>query len=126
MTKNRTDLEDEKEINHHGEVRTVKTSEDTDEIAGMINENKTYGLTESSEGDIVTIKAFNKDLVHRDERTQDAALREYYARLEMTNRRKLRILNACITFSRKIKPVIAIVFVLCYWAAGLFNYNRME
>ena len=74
----------------------------------------------------MTVETFNKDLVHKDERIQDAALREYYAQFKMTSQQKLTILNACISFSRKIKPVIAIVFVIWYWAAGLLNYNKME
>ena len=71
-------------------------------------------------------KGFNRDLVSIDERKQDNALREYYGKLTITSAHKRNILNGCIMFSRRIKPVVALIFVTWYWYSGLNNYMKME
>ena len=120
----RTDLQDERQINHHGKVRTVKSSEDpieepdktstpVENISQLLNKFKT------DEG-------YDRDLVHVDERIQDNALKEYYDRIVITSDHKRRILSGCIMFSRQVKPVIAVIFVVSYWSAGLWNYYRLE
>ena len=128
----RTDLQDEKEINHHGETRIVKVKEDDDENTGERNKyvdpvdhlfQVMKNLPEESNG---VEEGFNRDLIHKDERIQDKALKAYYANFEINSEQKRKILNVCINFSRKIKPVIAAIFVISYWAAGLWNYNKME
>ena len=71
-------------------------------------------------------EGYNRDLVHKDERIQDNALKEYYNNIVITSDTKRNILSGCIMFSRQIKPVIAVIFVICYWSAGLWNYSRVE
>ena len=117
-------MQDERQINHHGKVRTVKSSEDpieepdktstpVENISQLMNKFKT------DEG-------YDRDLVHVDERIQDNALKEYYDRIVITSDHKRRILSGCIMFSRQVKPVIAVIFVVSYWSAGLWNYYRLE
>ena len=69
---------------------------------------------------------FDRDLINVDERIQDKALKEYYSKIVMSSEHKQKILSSCIMFSRKVKPVIAALFVVCYWSAGLKNYYRIE
>ena len=120
----RTDLQDERQINHHGKVRTVKSSDDaTDEpdktSTPVENISQVMNSFQPEEG-------YDRDLVHKDERIQDKALKEYYARIVITSDHKRRILAGCIMFSRQVKPVIAVIFVVSYWSAGLWNYYRLE
>ena len=90
-----------------------KTSTPVENISQLMNKFKT------DEG-------YDRDLVHVDERIQDNALKEYYNRIVITSDHKRRILAGCIMFSRQVKPVIAVIFVLSYWSAGLWNYSRLE
>ena len=111
----RTDLQDERQINHHGKIRTVKGDDEvTDEP------DKTSTPVENI-SPILT-----RDLTNIDERVQDKALKEYYSRVVLTSDHKRMILASCIMFSRKVKPFIAATFVVCYWSAGLYNYYRIE
>ena len=71
-------------------------------------------------------EGYNRDLVHIDERVQDHALREYYSKIVITSEHKHKILASCIMFSRQVKPVIAVIFVVSYWTAWLWNYHRVE
>ena len=73
-----------------------------------------------------TGEGFNKDLVSIDERKQDNALKEYYSKIVITSDTKKMVLSSCIMFSRQVKPVIAAIFVISYWSAGLWNYYRIE
>ena len=117
-------MQDERQINHHGKVRTVKSSDDAidepDKTSTPV-ENISHLLKEfqSEEG-------YNRDLVHIDERVQDNALRDYYNNIVITSDHKRKILAGCIRFSRQVKPVIAVIFVVSYWSAGLWNYYRLE
>jgi hypothetical protein len=67
-----------------------------------------------------------EDLVHNDEHIQDSALKEYYANTEVQDGTKLKIMKACIFFSRTIKPFIIIIFVFIYWGSGLYRTNQIE
>ena len=71
-------------------------------------------------------KGFNMDLVSRDERVQDQALKDYYKNILLTSDHKQKILACCVVFSRQVKPVIAVIFVISYWSAGIWNYHRLE
>ena len=120
----RTDLQDERQINHHGKVRTVRSSDDATE-----EPDKTSTPVENISqlmNKFKTDEGYDRDLVHVDERIQDNALRDYYDRIVITSDHKRRILAGCIMFSRQVKPVIAVIFVLSYWSAGLWNYSRLE
>ena len=131
---NRTDLEDERQINHHGKVRTVKSGEEEDEIFYEKTpvERLFHVVSRNSkedtlpEEDIPPVEGFDRDLIHKNERIQDRALKDYYRNAKAQTEQKRNILNACIMFSRRVKPVIAVVFVICYWSAGLWNYKKME
>ena len=68
---------------------------------------------------------FDKNLVSVKEEVQDKALRQYYSKVKLT-KEKQKVLSRCILFSRKIKPFIALVFVIVYWVSGLLNYQKME
>ena len=74
---------------------------------------------------------FDKNLVSVQEQVQDNALREYYSKVkleeEKLTKEKQKIMDRCVMFSRRIKPVIALIFyVTFYWASGLLNYQKME
>ena len=71
-------------------------------------------------------EGYDRDLVSIDEKKQDNALKEYYSKILITSDTKQRILSSCIKFSRQVKPVIATIFVISYWSAGLWNYYRVE
>ena len=117
-------MQDERQINHHGKVRTVKSSEDASE-----EPDKTSTPVENISqlmNKFKTDEGYDRDLVHVDERIQDNALKDYYDRIVITSDHKRRILAGCIMFSRQVKPVIAVIFVLSYWSAGLWNYSRLE
>ena len=100
----RSELEDEREINHHGKARTVG-GDDTSEDRPAVG--------------------FDKNLVSVLEGVQDKALREYYSKVKLT-KKKEKILQRCINFSRRVKPVVAVIFVIVYWVSGLKNYQRIE
>ena len=121
---NRTDLQDERQINHHGKVRTVKAADD---VIDEPDKNSTPVQNISQlDNKLHEEKGFNRDLVHIDERIQDNALKEYYDNITITSDHKRKILAACVMFSRQVKPVIAVIFVVSYWAAGIHNYYRVE
>ena len=103
----RSEIEDSREINHHGKSRSVKAK----------NEEPTLHGT--------TAPAFDKNLVSVHEQVQDQALRAYYSKVKLT-KEKQKVLDRCILFSRKIKPAIAVVFITVYWFSGLLNYQKME
>ena len=130
-------MDETKEINHHGQVREVSTNEPGQEanVKDPIKEFpiKDYfdfafqpEITETQNKQILGTKIAFEDLVHNDEQTQDAALKEYYAKAEVKDETKLKIMNACIFFSRTIKPAIIIIFVLIYWGSGLYRTNQCE
>ena len=104
----RSELEDTREINHHGKVRSVNATEE-----------------ESTTTTVHGTPAFDKNLVSVHEGVQDKALKAYYSKVKLT-KEKQKVMDRCILFSRKIKPLIAIVFVTIYWVSGLLNYQKME
>ena len=67
-----------------------------------------------------------EDLVHNDEEIQDSALKNYYAKAEVHDETKRRVMTALIFFSRTIKPIIILIFVLVYWGSGLYRTNQIE
>ena len=67
-----------------------------------------------------------EDLVHNDELIQDSALKDYYAKATVKDETQKKIMNACIFFSRTIKPIIILIFVLIYWGSGLIRTFQKE
>ena len=67
-----------------------------------------------------------EDLVNNDEQIQDSALNEYYAKAEVQDGTELKIMKACIFFSRTVKPIIILIFVFIYWGSGLYRTNQIE
>ena len=66
-------MQDERQINHHGKVRTVKSSEDAAE-----EPDKTSTPVENISqlmNKFTTVEGYDRDLVHLDERIQDNALK---------------------------------------------------
>ena len=117
-------MQDERQINHHGKVRTVKGADE-----GISEPDNTSTPVENISQQINNFHAsedFDRDLVNIDERIQDKALKEYYSRIVMSSEYKQKILSGCIMFFRKVKPVIAALYVICYWSAGLKNNYRIE
>jgi len=115
----RTDLEDERQINHHGKVRTVTDSGNADKEEPDTHSTPVQSISQDLQG-------YNYDLVHINEKKQDDARKEFYLKNTTESAQKRKILTRCINFSRRIKPVIAFIFVVVYWFQGLKNYNRIE
>ena len=67
--------------------------------------------------------SYDKNLVSKDELTQDDALKKLYAEYQKGIVKKQKLLDICLTLGHKIMPSIAIWFVISYWIAGLFQYN---
>ena len=67
-----------------------------------------------------------EDLVHNDELIQDSALKDYYAKATVKDETQRKIMNACIFFSRTIKPIIILIFVCIYWGSGLIRTFQIE
>ena len=67
-----------------------------------------------------------EDLVHNDEEIQDSALKDYYAKAQVTDETQLKIMKGLIFFSRTIKPIIILIFVFIYWGSGLYRTNQIE
>ena len=122
-------MEETKEINHHGQIREVSTNDNESgkEVSAKdpvdsfpINDYFDFAFQPEPAGKQNSrpgSKIKFENLVHNDEKTQDIALKEYYKNAEVTDEKKLKIMNACIFFSKKIKPVIIIIFVLIYWGS---------
>ena len=106
----RSDIEDEREINHHGKTRSVKATDDKDTSHGSSAKSRI---------------GFDKNLVSVQEQVQDKALRDYYSKVKLT-KEKQKTMDRCILFSRRIKPFIALVFVSFYWVSGIMNYQKSE
>ena len=125
----RTDLEDDVKINHHGQVREVKQSKSSENNhenpLGTFFDFAFESDGQPTEGNTKT-KVALKDLVHNDELIQDDALKRYYANVNVKDKTQKMIMEGCILFSRKIKPVIAIIFVIVYWGAGLWRSAQIE
>ena len=71
------------------------------------------------------VGGYDKNLVSRHERTQDVALQDLYAGYARGIVKKQKMLDFCLMFGHKIMPTTAIWFVISYWMAGLFEYNRI-
>ena len=67
-----------------------------------------------------------KDLVYNDELIQDDAPKQYYTNVNVKDKTQRMVMEGCILSSRKIKPVIAIIFVIVYWGAGLWRSAQIE
>ena len=67
-----------------------------------------------------------EDLVHNDEEIQDSALKNYYSQAKVHDETKRKIMAVLIFFSRTIKPIIILIFVLVYWGSGLYRTNQIE
>ena len=105
LTVLRSEIEEDREINHHGKPHTVKKA-DSGSVSGPM-------------------MTFDKNLISRKEQVQDQALKDYYKRVKVTAS-KAKVMKRCIFFSRKVKPMIALIFIGSYWFGGLQNYKRME
>ena len=77
----------------------------------------------SNENDIVT---YDKELVSREEKKQDAALKKLYAEYKTSVARKRRMLSCCYALGHKIMPATAIWFVISYWMSGMFQYYMVD
>ena len=67
-----------------------------------------------------------EDLVHNDEEIQDSALKNYYLQAKVHDETKKKVMAVLIFFSRTIKPVIILIFVIVYWGSGLYRTNQIE
>ena len=67
-----------------------------------------------------------EDLVHNDEEIQDSALKDYYAKAQVHDESQKKVMTVLIFFSRTIKPIIILIFVLIYWGSGLYRTNQIE
>ena len=81
-------------------------------------------ITRALDNDIV--ETFDKELVSRRERIQDAALKRLYEEYERGIIRKRKMLGFCLTLGHKIMPSTAIWFVISYWMAGMFEYYMID
>ena len=125
----RTDLEENIKINHHGQEREVKNSK----VAEISKENQLatffdFAFPSGQPGEVGGggARPAHADLVHNDEIIQDAALKQYYANVRVKDKNQRKIMDGCIMFSRRIKPVIAIIFVIVYWGAGLWRSSQIQ
>ena len=129
----RTDLEETKKINHHGHIREVTTNDAAKEL-GQDGYDKDTKLNNDTIKALQIVDyfdfAFQTELVETEGRpTPKIAFGDpddVYDNSEEKRERKLKIMNACIFFSRNIKPVIIIIFVLIYWGSGLIRANQIE
>ena len=67
-----------------------------------------------------------KDLTSRDEKNQQQALNDFYAKASKKgskngNERKIRL---CKTFARTIYPMFCIAFIAGFWLTGMVVYNK--
>ena len=67
-----------------------------------------------------------EDLVHNDEEIQDSALKDYYSKAKVQDETQKKVMTVLIFFSRTIKPIIILIFVLVYWGSGLYRTNQIE
>ena len=125
----RTDLEETKKINHHGHVREVSTNEDG---KGGGNENKNMddnALKTLQINDYFDF-AFQTGLDEDDGKPKPKIAfidpDDDSTKTEREREKKVNLMNACIFFSRKIKPVIILIFVLFYWGSGLIRANQIQ
>ena len=68
---------------------------------------------------------FDKNLVSVQEQVQDKALKDYYAKVKLTKEKQI-LMRRYMNFSRRVKPVVALLFIIIYWVSGLINYQRMK
>jgi len=93
--------DEDREINHHG--RPVEVGE-----------------AENLPSNAVMIKVAGKDLVSVDEKVQQKALKSFYDRVDVDNKRK-KHLERCQRFTLVYNPMLALIFVAAYWIIGLFH-----
>ena len=101
--------DESREINHHGEKRTVGEDEET--------QHKTILVAPA--------KVHHSDLVHTNEALQQKALKIHYDNIKKqkasTKEKKIRKWKR---FSLVYNPLICISFVIGYWTMGLNEYFR--
>ena len=107
----RQEQENEREINHHGEKRKV---EKNDAVAEK-EENKP-GLKTIFVGGNDKVVPYDKDLISRQEVTQDDALKKFYSLAIITNEMKLKL---ALSIAHFWIPLIVLVFIIVYWCVGL-------
>ena len=105
MTFFRSDLTDKRDINHHGQARSVDTKEDLNGYE--------ISLVQKS-----PVLAFLDDKPSSRKPVEDK-------HAKMQKNKKL-ILRRCVYFSRHVKPFIALAFIGFYWVAGVYNMQRIE
>ena len=112
-------MEEEREINHHGEVRPVPTTmtiDDNDPIMQSFNKVSFHILKQDQ-------YLIMQDLISPNEILQDAALKEYYKNVEKNNLEKQKyVLKRYLFIAHHINPTVAVWFVSCYWIAGMLHY----
>ena len=125
-------MEETKKINHHGHIREVTTN-DGGKKPGQGGSDKDNNLNNDTIKALQIIDyfdfAFQTELDETEGRpTPKIAFGDLdlYDNSEEKRERKLKIMNGCIFFSRNIKPVIIIIFVLIYWGSGLIRANQIE
>ena len=125
-------MEETKKINHHGHIREVTTN-DGGKKPGQGGYDKDNNLNNDTIKALQIIDyfdfAFQTELDETEGRpTPKIAFGDpdLYDNSEEKRERKLKIMNGCIFFSRNIKPVIIIIFVLIYWGSGLIRANQIE
>ena len=109
----RSEIEEEREINHHGKSRSVKAGNDNGSPSPT-----TISVTSSDIG-------FDKNLVSVREEVQDKALRDFYSKVKVA-KGKRKVMDRCVMFSRRVKPALGFTFIAVYWVSGLINYQKME
>ena len=123
-------MEETKKINHHGHVREVSTNEDGTgggQSEAKIDNGKDKDAVKAIEIMDYFDFAFQTDLEDKEAKPgPKIAFQEYHSKSETKNNNKLKVMNGCIFFSRKVKPFIIFIFVLVYWGSGLIRSHQLE
>ena len=98
-----------------------RTNLEEDGMEGYESESKQAEKDQSQNSQFVF-----EDLVHNDEEIQDSALKNYYLQAKVHDETKKKVMAVLIFFSRTIKPVIILIFVIVYWGSGLYRTNQIE
>ena len=94
----RSDIEESREINKHGHTVTIDNKdEETNDAKEEANKKN-----EESNDPSVDAEAYDKDLVSRNEKTQDHAMKELYKEYEAGVVKKQKMLNFCLNLGHKV------------------------
>ena len=63
-----------------------------------------------------------KDLISPHEIVQDAALKDYYNKLENSMKKRKSLLKSYLFIAHYVNPCFVLWFVSCYWLAGMLHY----